>query len=389
MLDFMMYTPTRILFGKESLSKLSGMLELYGAKKILALYDEDALVKCGLKDALMNQLDDSGIPYLSATGVRPNPRISLVREYIAYCWENDVDFILAIGGGSTIDSAKAIAAGVVYDSDIWECFAAKRAGVDALPVGVVLTLPASGSETNGDTVILNEETQQKRYINSEALRPKFAILNPAFTYSLPRWQTACGVADIISHLMERYFTIAEHTDITDRMIEGAIRTMMEAGPAVLEHPDDYELRAQVMWTGTLAEHGILNAGNHCDSPSHIIGHELGGFYDLAHGATLTIIYPAWMKYVWRIRPRRFVQFSQVVMGVDRAGKSDEEMILAGIGRLEEFFRSMGLPVRMSEAKIGDERLEEMAASAMEDREFIGAFGRLKKEDVLKVLRLAQ
>ena len=388
MKDFTIYTPTRILFGKSKLEELPEMLNQYHAGRILALYDEEALENSGAKDSIIKLLEKSGIPYITATGVRPNPRVSLVRRYVELARKEDIDFILAIGGGSTIDTAKAVAAGVKYKGDIWECFQGNVKWKGALPVGVILTLPASGSETNGDTVILNEETYKKRYINSEELRPRFAILNPELTYSIPKWHTACGVADIISHLMERYFTVAADTDITDRMIEGAIRTMLEVGPKVLESPDNYELRAQVMWTGTLAEHGILNAGNQCDSPCHLIGHELGGFYDLSHGATLTIVFPAWMKYIWKKYPNRIAQFASEVMEIEKEGKNQEQLVWEGIEALERFFKKMGLPVRLSEAKIGSEKLGEMAKSAMENREYIGAFGKLQEEDVKKIFQIA-
>ncbi len=391
MLDFCIYNPTRILFGRNSLSYLPEMLRKYNARKILLLYDEVAVEKSCMKDKLMDALRDADIPYVAMTGVRPNPRISLVYKYIELCRNEGVNFVLAVGGGSTLDSGKAIAAGVLHKGDIWPCFTEGETWSGALPVGVILTLPASGSETSGGAVLLDEQTHTKRYISGEDIRPKFAILNPEFTMLLPAWQTACGIVDIISHLMERYFTIAEHIDddINDRFLESAICIMLQTGPKVLKKPYDYELRAQIMWAGTVAEHGVLNAGILCDWPAHDIAHEISGFYDVAHGATLSIVLPAWMKYIWRIRPARFAHFSERVMSVERGSKSEEQMVFEGIERLESFFRFIGMPVRFSEANIPIDRLDELAQSALRGRKELGSFAHLIYPDVYNILSLAR
>ena len=298
------------------------------------------------KDANKNVVEFSGI--------MPNPTAAKVKEGIKLVKENNVDFILAVGGGSTIDSSKAIAAGVCCKEDIWAYYLNENKQIEgALPVGVVLTIPAAGSESSDSSVITNEEENYKRYIGSEYLTPKFALMNPEVTFSMPANQIANGGSDIVAHLMERYFTTVKHVDFTDRLIEGAIRTILYHGPMALAHPTDYDIRAEIMWTGTVAHNNLLNMGRIGDWASHDIEHELSAQYDIAHGAGLSIVFPAWMKYVYKTDSDKFVQFAVRVFDVSLAFDDKEQIVFEMIDRLESWYRKkMGLPTRLSDVGIG-------------------------------------
>ncbi|MGB9880002.1 MAG: iron-containing alcohol dehydrogenase, partial [Anaerolineae bacterium] len=318
MLDFTFYNPARVIFGRTALDALGDMLGKYGASRVLLHYGGGSIKRSGIYEKIVRILEERGIAYVELGGVQPNPRISLVREGIGLCREAGVDFVLAVGGGSVIDSAKGIAAGVKYPGDIWECYINYRRITDALPIGVVLTVVGAGSETSPGTVITDEATGFKRYTGGECLIPKFAILNPEFTNSVPAYQTACGAADILAHLLERYFTPERNVDLTDRLLEGAMKTVLYQAPIAVKSPTDYHARAELMWAGTLAHNNLLGTGRLGDWASHDIGHELSAFYDLPHGATLSIIFPAWMRYVHRANLDRFVQLAVRVFGVDLA-----------------------------------------------------------------------
>jgi Uncharacterized oxidoreductases, Fe-dependent alcohol dehydrogenase family len=388
MLDFTFYNPARIIFGKQSLSSLGEMLEKYDANCILLHYGGGAIKKNGIYEKVIGIIKESGKQFVELGGVMPNPRISLVREGIKMCHDNNVDFILAVGGGSVIDSAKAIAAGAKYNGDIWECFMESKRVDDAIQIGVVLTIPAAGSETSSGTVVTNEESGFKRYTGGECLIPRFAILNPEFTYTLPAYQTACGASDILAHLMERYFTNIKHVDLTDRLIEGTIKTILYNTPAALETPDNYDARAEIMWAGTLAHNNLLNTGRIGDWGSHDIGHEISAIYDLAHGASLSIIFPAWMKYVYKTNIDKFLQFAERIFGIELAYDDKDRIVHEMIKRLESFYRSIGLPVRLGEAGIGNDRLSEMAKKAMVGRKNVGQLLKLNYEDILQIYKLA-
>jgi len=388
MLDFTFYNPARIIFGKQSLSSLGAMLEKYGGTRILLHYGGGSVKKNGVYEKVVNILKESGVFYMELGGVMPNPRLSLIREGIKICRKNDINFILAVGGGSVIDSAKGIAAGVKYDGDIWECYITPKRIADSLPLGVVLTIPAAGSETSAGTVITDEESKFKRYTGGECLIPKFAILNPEFTYTLPAYQTACGASDIIAHLMERYFTNVKNVDFTDRLIEGSIKTMLYNAPAALRSPENYDARAEIMWAGTLAHNNLLNTGRLGDWGSHDISHELSALYDIPHGASLSIIFPAWMKYVYKANIDKFVQFAVRVFDVDLAFEDKDMIVLEMLNRLENFYRSVGLPVRLSEAGIGDDKLREMADRAIVGRGTVGQLVKLTADDVFEIYKLA-
>lgn len=388
MLDFTFYNPARIVFGKQSLSLLGAMLETYAGKRLLLHYGGGSVIKNGVFDKVVSILEESGVFFIELGGVMPNPRISLVREGIKICREYNIDFILAVGGGSVIDSAKGIAAGVKYDGDIWECYMTPKRIVSALPLGVVLTIPAAGSETSSGSVVTDEKTGFKRYTGGECLIPKFAILNPEFTFTLPAYQTACGASDIMAHLMERYFTNVKNVDFTDRLIEGSLKTILYNTPLVLEIPDNYEARAEIMWASTIAHNNLLNTGRIGDWGSHDIGHELSALYDIAHGASLSIIFPAWMKYVYKANVDKFIQFAVRVFDVELAIEDKDRIVYEMIKRLEGFYRSAGLPVRLSEIGIGNERLREMADKAIIGRGTLGQLVKLTADDILEIYKLA-
>lgn len=388
MLDFNYYSPTRVIFGKKSEEQVGELCAKYG-KKVLLHYGGGSIKKNGVYDKVVQSLTENNLQIVELPGVHPNPRLSLVYDGIKMCREENIDFILAVGGGSVIDSAKAIAAGVKSSHDVWDYYLGKAGALkDALPIGVVLTIPAAGSETGGGTVLTNEDGQLKRSFGAEVLCPKFAIMNPKFTFTLPAYQTACGVADILAHLMERYFVQTDSVDFTDRMIEATYRTVLFNAPVVMKKADDYAGRAEIMWAGTIAHNGLLDTGRGGDWASHGIEHELSGIYDIAHGAGLSIIFPAWMKYVYKENIDRFVQFAVRIFDVDLTFCNREKIVLEGISRMENFFKSLGLPTRLSDTNIGEDRLREMADKCVAKGQTIGGFMKLSSDDVYEIYKLA-
>jgi len=386
MRDFTYYNPTRIIFGRGAEEKTGRYAAQHG-KKALLHYGGGSMKKNGVYDKVVESLRVAGVSFVELGGVRPNPRLSLVREGIALCKREKADLVLAVGGGSAIDSAKAIAVGAMSEKDIWYYYedrAHAKEITGTLPVGVVLTIPAAGSESSINSVITNEQGWYKRGLNSEALIPRFAMVNPESNYTLPAYQTACGCADIFAHLLERYFTTVEHVDLSDRLIEAAMRTVLNYAPLAQKHPQDYDIRAEINWTGTIAHNSLLDRGRIGDWGSHAIEHELSGVYDIAHGAGLAIVLPAWMRYVWDRMPNRFMQFAVRVMDVDLSFNAPDLAVGEGIDRLERFFRSIGLPTRLSEANIADDRLREMADKAGP----VGNSIPLQPDDILEIYKLA-
>lgn len=387
--NFIFQNPTKIIFGRGA-EKNVGKEVLAYSKNILLHYGGRSIHKTGLYDRVTQSLKEAGIRWVELSGVKPNPRLSLVREGIKLCKEEKLDFILAVGGGSAIDSAKAIAMGVVYDGDVWDIYAGKVNPTCALPVGTVLTIPAAGSEASTASVITNEDGWYKRGFNSEIIYPKFSVLNPELAFTLPKYQVASGSADILAHLMERYFTNTLNVELTDRMIEAILKTLTHHVPKVLEQPENYDSWAEIMWSGTIAHNNLMNTGRVGDWGSHDIEHELSAIYDVAHGAGLAVVFPAWMKYVYRHDVARFCQFAVRVWGVEPDFRSPEETALEGICRLEKYLSSTGMPVTLKELGVPDDRLEEMAAKATNDDTYtIGQFVKLKKADVLNILKLAR
>ena len=383
--NFVFANPTRIIFGKGGENGVGQ--ELKDCKKVLLHYGENSIKRSGLYDRVCASLRASGVAYVELGGVKPNPLLSLVYEGIRLCREEGVDFILAVGGGSVIDSAKAIAAGVNYGGDVWDFYTNKGSVQSALPVGVILTIAAAGSESSDSTVITKAEGNHKRPMGSALLFPRFAILNPELTFSLPPYQTACGIADICAHILERYFTKTRNVDLTDRLCEAALKTMIVNGPLALASPEDYAARAEVMWTGAVAHNNILGTGRVSDWGTHMIEHEVSGIYDVAHGAGLAMVFPAWMRYNYREDVQRFVQFAVRVWDVDLAYEDPEAIALEGIKRMRRFFSALGLPVSLKELNIDASRIDEMAAKAVQYGP-LGQFKKLGHADVVEILKLA-
>ncbi len=383
--NFVFNNITKIIFGRGTETKVGDEVQKY--HKVLLHYGSGSIVRSGLYDKVLKSLLEAGVEWVELKGVQPNPTLSLVHEGIRLCRESGVDFILAVGGGSVIDSAKAIAAGVPYDGEVWDFYENKAKLSTALPVGVVLTIAAAGSESSSGSVITKEEGQWKRPFGHPLLQPKFAILNPELTFTLPPYQTACGVADIMAHIMERYFTKTPGVDVTDRLCEALLKSVTAFAPRVIADPCDYEARAEIMWAGTLAHNDLLSTGRQSDWASHNIEHELSAIYNVAHGAGLAVVFPAWMKYVYTEDLDRFVQFAVRVWGVDFAFGNPERIALEGIRRMKAFFQSIGLPVSLEELEVPDDRLVEMASKATKDGP-LGNFKKLYKEDVIEILNLA-
>ena len=364
MIDFSFQNPTRIHFGRNALDQLPREVERYG-KRVLLVYGGGSIKRNGIYGDVMNKLEQAGAQVWELAGVLPNPRLSLVREGIALCRKEEIQLVLAVGGGSAIDTAKAIVNGACYNGDVWELYEGKGCNETALPLGVVLTIPAAGSEMSRSSVITREEDLCKRGRNAYTNFPTFSILNPEYSFTLPPYQTACGIVDIMAHMMERYFTMVENVELTDRLIEGALVTVVNNAPIVMAKPDDYNARAEITWAGALAHNTLLDTGRIGDWASHKLEHELSALYDIAHGAGLAIMFPAWMKYVLpRGGAKKLAQFACRVMGVPENLGSAEAVAAEGICRLEAFYRSLGLATTLTEAGIDESRIPEMAARAV-------------------------
>ncbi|NIO49424.1 MAG: iron-containing alcohol dehydrogenase [Candidatus Aminicenantes bacterium] len=382
MLNFNYLIPTEILFGKEQISNLESKIEDYN--RILFAWGGGSIKKNGIYEKVIDSLKNK--TYFELSGIKPNPRLSSVKKGIRICTEDDVDFILAVGGGSVIDCSKAIAAGVYYPDDVWDLFMRKATVEKALPIGTILTLAATASEINASAVINNEETQQKLSITSNLLRPKFSILDPTYTMTVPRAHTAAGVVDIMSHVFEQYFDTTKGTYLQDRLAEGILKTCIKYGPIVLENPDDYEARANVMWAGSLALSGLLSFGKKGDFATHKIEHEVSAIYDLTHGIGMAILFPNWMKYVMHENIDKFVEFAHNVWDIPNMGEK-KDIANLGIQKTREFFSSLDMPTTFFQVNISYEKYEEMATKAVYFGE-IGSFKKLKKEDVLEILKLS-
>ncbi|MCR5049267.1 MAG: iron-containing alcohol dehydrogenase [Saccharofermentans sp.] len=338
--NFTFYSPTKFVFGKGTESQAGQLVKAFGGTKVLIHYGGGSAVRSGLIDRVKDSLSKEDIPFMELSGVKPNPRSGLVYEGINLCRANGIDFILAVGGGSAIDSSKAIAAGVLYDGDFWDFYSGKASVQKALPVGTVLTIAAAGSEGSGDSVITKEEGMYKRGTGAEALRPKFSILNPELTTTLPAYQTACGITDIMAHLYERYLTNTKDVEVTDRLLEALLITMKNEGPKVIKDPNDYQARANIMWAGTMAHTNSCGVGRSQDWNSHVIEHELSALYDCAHGAGLAVTMPAVFKYELGHDRARFEQAARRIWGYQTA----EE----GIGAFRKYLTSIGMPSTLGE-----------------------------------------
>lgn len=387
--NFEFCNPTRIIFGRGTEARVGAETAVY-SRKILLHFGGGSIKKSGLYDRITASLKAAGVEWVELAGVKPNPRLSLVHEGVALCKKHKLGLVLAVGGGSVIDSAKAIAMGAMINGDVWDFYMGKGAPVAALPVGTVLTLPAAGSEASTGTVITKEEGWLKRAVNSELIYPRFSILNPELAMTLPRFQVACGAMDISAHLMERYFTNVPNVTFTDRLIEATLKTIIRQAPMILKNPQDYDAWAEFMWAGTVAHNNLLNTGRIGDWASHDIEHEISGIYDVAHGAGLAVVFPAWMKHVLHQDLNRFVQWAVRVWNVEMDVFNPEKVALEGIARLEAFIRSLGIGTRLVDLGITDDRIEEMADKCTDgDTRTVGNFVKLDRQGVSAVLRLAQ
>jgi alcohol dehydrogenase YqhD (iron-dependent ADH family) len=385
--SFTFQNPTLIDFGEGSLKKLGTQIKPY-AKKVLLVYGGGSIKKTGLYDQVLQQLTKIGIETIELAGVEPNPRVTTVRRGIALCREHGVDFILAVGGGSVIDAAKAVAAGVPYDGDVWDFLIHKAQVKSALPLGTVLTLSATGSEMNGNAVITHWELKLKKAFGSIHVYPKFSILDPTLTYSLPREQTCNGIVDMMSHVFEQYFSLTPDTPLQERLCESILQTVIENGEIALANPTNYEARANLMLCGTYALNGgMISVGVHTDWATHIIEHEVSAIYDIPHGVGLAILFPNWMQYVYRQRIDRFVQYATRVWKIDPTGKSTEQIALEGITTTREYFNRIGMPARLRDVDIDDTHIDEMAKKSVATGK-IGSFQSLDEQDVRAILLMS-
>ncbi len=385
--NFDFYSPTEFVFGKGRENDCGKYIKKHGGSKVLIHYGGGSAKRSGLLDRIKASLEENGVPFCELGGVKPNPRDTLVYEGIELVKKENIDFILAVGGGSTIDSSKAIAAGALYDGDFWDFYSGKRIE-KALPVGTVLTIAAAGSEGSGDSVITKEDGMLKRGTGSDALRPRFSIMNPELTQTLPAYQTACGATDIMAHVFERYFTNTQEVEITDRLCEAVLCTMVKETPRVIENPDNYEARANIMWAGTVAHTNIVGVGREQDWNSHGIEHELSALYDCAHGAGLAVIMPAWMKFVYKHNIMRFCQMATRVFGCSMDFENPESTALAGISAFKNFLKGIGMPTSFKELGAKEEDIPALVEKFGLGDGRTGGFVKLSSEDIAAIYHIA-
>jgi len=381
--NFIYHNPTELIFGKGQLSHLKDKAAKLGAS-VLLVYGGGSIKRTGLYDKIISLLQEAGCQVHELAGVEPNPRLSTVKKGIGICREQGVNWILAVGGGSVIDASKAIAVGVPYQGDVWDFYTRKATPQKALPLGTVLTLAATGSEMNRGSVVTNWETQEK--FGGTTTFPTFSILDPENTFSVPRDQTIYGMCDIMSHVFEQYFSHTPEIPLQTRFAEAILKTVIENAERVLANPEDYDARANILYCGTMALNGTLPVGVETDWATHSIEHAVSAVYDIPHGGGLAIIFPKWMRYVYRENVERFKRYATEVWGVDPAGKTDDEIALAGIEATEAFFARIGAPTRLADYQIGDEKLQLMAEKATPFGP-IGRFKKLASEDVAEILRM--
>lgn len=388
MKDFNYCAPTRVIFGKNTELEVGKALKNAGATRVLMQYGGGSIKKSGLYDRVVKAIRDEGIELFELGGVHPNPHLSLVRKAIEIVREQKIDYLLAVGGGSAIDSTKATAVGAVYDGDVWDFYCGKAVPKKAMPVGVVLTIPAAGSEGSNSSVITNEDGWIKRGLGCDLTRPAFAIYNPELTYSLPAYQTAAGATDIMAHIMERYFTNEPDVDMTDRLCESVLKTIIRQAPVAVKEPDNYVARAEMMWASTVAHNDFLSCFRVGDWSSHQLSHELSGMYDATHGAALAVAFPAWMTYVYKHDVQRFCRFAVEVMGVEMDFFHPEETALKGIAALRAFFKSIGMPTTLSELGVPEDKLDVLADKVKRGADgTTGQFVKLTRDDCLKIYQL--
>jgi len=392
MVNFEYYNPAKIIFGTDVKEKLKKQLAENKTSSLLLIYSGEFVKDLGIYDIVKSSAEELGITFAENGNVVPNPEISLVRELIATAREKKTDLILAVGGGSSVDTAKAVALGTQYQGDPWDFFeqGAYPAGTDAehvLKIGVITTLPSSGSETSNAAILSNGT--RKVGFEDNAIIPSFAIMNPEYTFGLPRFQTAAGVADILSHILERYFSDVQHTDVTDYLLEGATKALFANGPKVLENPKDYDARAEIQWLASIAHNNLLDTGRIGDWGSHRIEHELSAFYGITHGEGMAVVLPAWMKYMAGVKPWKIAQFAVRVLGADTFTHTEEENALYAAESVKAFYKSLGLKTSLTELGINEEHFDEMAAQATKNGTSpVGHYVPLDEKRFKEILKLA-
>jgi len=389
MINFEYYTPTKVFFGKDTHQNVGIIIKNYGYKKILLHYGGSSIKKNGLYDQITQSLNENNIEFVELGGAAPNPKVSLVRIGAEICKKENVEMVLAVGGGSVIDSAKVISISALSDIDPWEFSAKRETPTNALPLGTILTLSASGSEMSASAVITNEEGLFKRGFNSDKNRPLFSILNPELTYTVDKFQTGCGVVDIMMHTLERYFTKTKSVDLTDHLAEGLLKSVISAGEIAVENPTDYEARATLMWAGSLSHNDLTGAGREVLLTCHQLEHELSGMYDfVAHGAGLSVIFPAWAKFVYKSNVEKFCQYAVRVWNIDMDFENLEDTALKGILATENYFKLLNMPVRLSELNISDEKIEEMAEKCtFFGKRILPCYLPLDKKEIIEIFEL--
>ena len=391
--DFNFYAPTRVVFGKNAEMQIGDLVAQQNGHKVLVHYGGGSAERSGLLGVVREQLKSNGIPFVELGGVVPNPLLSKVQEGISLCRREQVDFILAVGGGSVIDSAKAIGYGSLYDGDVWDFWAGKAVPEACLPIGVVLTIPAAGSEMSSSCVITKDDGLIKRGINSDLCRCRFAVMNPERTYTLPPYQTAAGATDIMMHTMERYFSKYEDMTLTDAIAEALLRTVKDAALVVMEHPEDYRYRAQIMWAGSLAHNDLPECGTEKDFATHRLEHELSALFGVTHGAGLAALWPSWARYVKDKHLSRFVQFAVNVMGIENDFAHPDETAEKGIRAIEDFYRKIGMPTSIHELlgrEVTDDEIEVLVDKCSRGKTItIGAMEVLGADEMRAIYRLAK
>ncbi len=386
--NFQFYSPTEFVFGKDTEDKAGELVKKHGGSKVLIHFGGGSAERSGLLGRVRASLEKAGVSFIELGGVKPNPRDTLVYEGIELCRREGIDFILSVGGGSTIDSSKAIALGVPYGGDFWDFYSGAARPQAALPVGTVLTIAAAGSEDSGDSVITKEDGGLKRGTGSDLIRPRFSILDPQLTCTLPAYQTACGATDIMAHVFERYFTNTTEVEVTDRLCEAVLLTMVKETPRVIADPNNYDARANIMWAGTVAHTNIVGVGREQDWNSHGIEHELSALYDCAHGAGLAVIMPAWMEFVYKHNPLRFAQAATRIWGCQMDFENPEVTALEGIKRFRSFLHSIGMPINFAELGAKEEDIPALVEKFGIGDGRTGGFVHLSADDIAEIYRIA-
>lgn len=386
--NFVFYPATKYVFGRGVENKVAEQLQAFSMKKPLIVYGKGSVVRSGLLDRVKKSLVDAGIPFAELGGVQPNPVDAKVYEGIELARKENIDSVLAVGGGSSIDTAKAIAAAIPYDGDYWDFYSGKAKVTKALPVGVVLTIPAAGSEGSGNTVITKLDGLHKIGMGSDKLRPRFALMNPELTFTLPPYQTAAGITDMMAHIMERYFSNTPEVEITDRIAEGVMKAIIAEAPKVIANPEDYDARANIMWSGTLAHNGVCSGGREEDWATHGLEHELSAVYNVTHGAGLAVMFPAWMTYAMKENPFKLAQFARRVFDIEE--EDDKKAAALGIEALKKFLSSIGMPTSMRQLGIENPDIELLAKKVTENKgEVFGNYIKIDRDVAKDIYSLAK